>query len=113
MYLMYKHKINSMGNERLPKISLNSSQNQLCLKPCWCKDTIAWLNHWGIDENEILQNINNFKKIITSKFKEKFSCEENLAVNRKLRYYKDVINPNLEDHKYLSIVKKQKKIISL
>ena len=30
-YLMYKHKINNMGNERLPKIALNSSQNQLRL----------------------------------------------------------------------------------
>ena len=61
-----------MGNEKLPNISLNSSQNQLRLKQCWCKDTIAWLNHWGIDENDILQNIDNVKIIITSKFKEKF-----------------------------------------
>ena len=61
-----------MGNERLPKIALKSSQNQLCLKWSWCKDTIAWLNHWGIDENDILQNINNVKNITTSKFKEKF-----------------------------------------
>ena len=51
------------------------------------------------------------KKIITSKFKEKFWCEENLAVKRKLRYYKDVINPNLEYKKYLSVVtSSQKKI---
>ena len=84
-YLMYKHKINNMGNKRLPKIALNSSQNQLHLKWCWCKDTMAWLNHWGINENEILQNIDNVKNIITSKFKEKFWCEKNLAVKRKLR----------------------------
>ena len=70
-YLMYMHKINSMGNERLPKIALNSSQNQLHLKQCWCKDTMAWLKHWGIGENDILQNIDNVKNIITSKFKEK------------------------------------------
>ena len=89
-----------MGNERLPKISLNSSQNQLCLNRCWCKDTRAWLNHWGINEDDILQNIDDVKNIITSKFKEKFWCEENLAVKRKLRYYKEVINPNLEDQKY-------------
>ena len=56
-YMMYKHKINNMGNKRLPKIALNSSQNQLHLKRRWCKDTMAWLNHWGIDENNILQNI--------------------------------------------------------
>ena len=46
---------------------------------------MAWLNHWDINENEILQNINNFKIIITSTFKEKFWCEKNLTVNRKLR----------------------------
>ena len=98
---MYKQKINNMGNERLPKIYLNSSQNQLHLKRCWCKDTMAWLNHWGINENEILQNIDNVLNIITSKFKEKLWCEENLAVKRKLRYHKEIINPNFEDHKYL------------
>ena len=70
-YLMYKHKINNMGNERIPKSDLNSSQNQISLKRCWCKDTMAWFNHWGIHENVILQNIDNVKNIITSKFKEK------------------------------------------
>ena len=44
-YLMYKHKINNMGNERLPKIALNLSQNQLRLKRCWCEYTMAWLKH--------------------------------------------------------------------
>ena len=34
-YLIYKHKINNMGNDILPKIALNSSQNQLRLKRCW------------------------------------------------------------------------------
>ena len=63
-YLMYKHKIDNMENERLPKISLNLSQNQLCLMQSWCKDTIAWLNHWGIDENDTLQNIDNVKNIL-------------------------------------------------
>ena len=69
-YLMDTHKINNIRNERLPKIALNSSENQLCLKPCWCKDTMAWLNHKGINENAILHNIDNVKNIITSKFKE-------------------------------------------
>ena len=59
-YRMYKHKINNMGNKRLPKIALNSNQNQLCLKQCWCKDTISWLNYWGITENDILQNIQKY-----------------------------------------------------
>ena len=98
-----------MGNERLPKIVLNSSQNQLRLKKCWCKDTMAWLNNWGIDENDILQNIDYVKNIITSNFKEKFWCEENLGVKRKLRYYKEVFNPNLEYHKYLLVVTSSQK----
>ena len=63
-YVMYKHKINNKGNERLPKIALKSSQNQLRLKWYWCKDTMDWLNHWGIDENNILQNIDNVKNIL-------------------------------------------------
>ena len=57
---------------------------------------MAWLNHWGIDENDILQNIDNVKNIIASKFKEKFRSKENLAVKRKLRYNNEVINPNLK-----------------
>ena len=56
-------------------------------------------------------NIANVKNIITSKFKEKLWSQEDLAVKRKLRYYKEVINPNLEDQKYLSvIIISQKKI---
>ena len=81
-YPMCKDKINNMGNGRLSKIGLNSSQNQLHLKQCWCKDTMAWLNNWGIDENDILQNIDNVKNIINSRFKQKFWCEVNLAVKR-------------------------------
>ena len=65
---------------------------------------MTWLNHWGIDENDILHSIDNVKNIINSKFKEKLWYEENLAVKRKLRYYKEVINPKLEDQKYLSVV---------
>ena len=102
-----------MENEGLPKIALNSSQNQLRLMRCWCKDTMAWLNHLGIDENDILQKIDNVKTIITSKFKEKFWCEENLAVKRKLRYYREVINPNLEHEKYLSVVTSSRKKINI
>ena len=74
---------------------------------------MAWLNHWGINEKDILQNIDNVKSIITSKFKEKLWCEENLAVKRKLRYYKEAINPNLEDWKYLSVVTSSRKKINI
>ena len=65
------------------------------------------------DENGILQNIDNVKNIITSKFKEKMWCEENLAAKRKLRYYKEVINPNFEDQKYLSVVTSSQKKINI
>ena len=52
-------------------------------------------------KNVTLQNINNLKNTITSKFKEKMRDKKYLEVKRKLRYYKEVINPNLEDGKYL------------
>ena len=53
--LLYKHKINNMGDHRLPKLALNSIQNHLRLKQGWYKDTRAWLNYWEIDENVALQ----------------------------------------------------------
>ena len=43
--LLYKHQINNMGDHILPKIYLNSIQNQLRLKRGWYKDTRAWLNN--------------------------------------------------------------------
>ena len=57
---------------------------------------MPWLTDWGIDENDISQNIDNAKSIITSKFKDKLWREEKLAVKRKLRYYNEVINHNLK-----------------
>ena len=92
-----------MRDHRLPKLALNSSQNHLRLKRGWYKDTKAWLNLWEIDENDALQNINNIKNIVSSMFKEKMWCEKDLEAKRKLRYYKEVINPTLEDQKYLSV----------
>ena len=59
--LLYKHKLNSIGDHRLPKLALNSSQNHLRLKRGWYKDTKVWLNHWDIDENVALHNINNIR----------------------------------------------------
>ena len=53
------------------------------------------------------------KNVITSMFKEKLYCEENLAVKRKLRYYKEVINPNLEDQKYILVVTSSWKKINI
>ena len=42
-------------------------------------------------------------------FKEKMWCENDLEAKRKLRYYKEVINPTLEDQKYLSVLTSSKK----
>jgi hypothetical protein len=39
-------------------------------------------------------------------------CDKELEGKRKLRYYKDVINPNLEDQNYLSVLPSVKKKIS-
>ena len=74
---------------------------------------MAWLNHWGIDENDTLQDIDNVKNIITSKFNEKLWCEKSVEIKRKLRYYKEVIYPNLEDRKYLSVLISSKKKIKI
>jgi hypothetical protein len=68
---MYKNKINNMEDKRLPKIASSSNQNRLQLKQGWHKDAKSWLNHWGIKEDVTLQNNNNIKNTITSKFKEK------------------------------------------
>jgi predicted glutamine amidotransferase len=40
-------------------------------------------------------------------------CDKELEEKRKLRYYKDVINPNLEDQNYLSILLSVNKKISI
>ena len=81
--MLYKYKINNMGDHTLPKLSLNSIQNHLRLKRGWYKDTRAWLNHWEIYETVALQNINNIKNIITW-------CEKYLEAKRKLGYYKEI-----------------------
>ena len=39
--------------------------------------------------------------------------EKNLEGKRKLRYYKEVTNPNLEDQKYLSVLTISKNNISI
>jgi hypothetical protein len=96
-YLMYKNKMNNLEDNKLPKVSSKSSQNHMWLKCGQLKDAKSWLNHWGIKEEATLQNNDNIKNIITSKFKEKLWCNKELEDRRHLRYYKEVINPNLED----------------
>ena len=65
-----------MGNERLNNIALDSFQNELHLKRCWCKDTMAWLNHWGINENDILHNIDNVKILLLLSLKINFGVRK-------------------------------------
>jgi hypothetical protein len=56
-----------------------------------------------------LKNNDNIKNIITSKFKEKLWCRKMLEGKIKLRYYKEVISPILEDQKYLFVLTSVKK----
>jgi hypothetical protein len=72
-----------------------------------------WLNHWGIQEESIMWNIDNITNIITHKFKENMWCDKELMDKRKLRYYKEVVNLNLEDQKYLSVLRSSKKKINI
>jgi hypothetical protein len=57
-------------------------------------------------------NTDNIKIIITSKFK-KYMCDKELVDKRKLRYHKEVVNPNLEDQNHLSVLKSAKKKINI
>jgi hypothetical protein len=55
----------------------------------------------GIMEETIFYNKYTIKKNLKSKFKEKMWCDKELEEKLKLRYYKYVIKPNLEDQNYL------------
>jgi hypothetical protein len=63
-------------------------------------------------EDTILQNKDTIKKTYKSKF-EKMWCDKELEGKIKLRYYKDVINSNLEDQNYLFVFPSVKKKISI
>jgi hypothetical protein len=101
---MCKNKINNMEDKRLSKIDPNSNQNHLWLKQGWHKDAKSWLNNWGIKEDVTL---------ITSKFKENLWCNREIEDKRKLRYYKEVINPYLENQKYLFVLITERKKTTL
>jgi len=64
-------------------------------------------------EETILQNKDTIKKKFKSKFKEKMWCYKELEEKRKLRYYKYVINHNLEDQNYLFVLTSVMKKISI
>ena len=112
-YLMYKKKLENMEPKRLPKISLNFSQNRhLHLKPEWHKDAQSWLNHWGVEELS-MGSKDNIKNTITSNFKDKLWEDQELEGKRKLRYYKEVINPTLDNQTYLSVLSNNKKKMNI
>ena len=69
-----------MEDQRIPKFAFNSSQGHLRLKKVWYKDNMVWLNHWGIDKNTTLQNINNLKSTVTSHFKTRVLDEKDLEI---------------------------------
>ena len=50
----------------------------------------------------------NMKNTITSKFKHNMWEDQELEGKRKLRYYKEVINPTLDNHNYLSVLSRNK-----
>jgi hypothetical protein len=65
------------------------------------------------NKDTILHNKNTIEKNLKSKFKKKMLCDKELEEKIKLRYYKDVINPNLEDQNYLSFLPSVNKKISI
>ena len=83
---MYKNNLNNVGDQGLPKIVLNYSQNHLLVKRGWLKDVTTWLKYSRIEESITVQNINNIKNSITFMW-----CKEDFEVKRKLGYYKEII----------------------
>jgi len=60
-----------------------------------------------------LQRKDSIKDIITSKFKDNLWDNKELKGKRKLRYYKEVINPTLDNLNYLSILTNTKKKVNI
>ena len=112
-YLMNKHKTNNMKDKRIPKIVSNSSQSNLQCKRDWHKYGNSWLNNWIVEKEVTLQNMDTIKSTIALKFKEKLWCDKELEDKRKLRYYKEVINHDLEDPQYLFVILSVKKKINI
>ncbi len=113
-YMMYNKKLHNMESKRLPKIASNFSQNpHLCLKRGWHMDAQSWLNLWGIEKEIIMGRKDNMKDTITSSFKHKMWDAMELESKRKLRYYKEVINPTLDNHNYLSMLTSTKKKMNI
>jgi len=83
---------------------LQIPDNDLQLERGWHKEVNSWLNHWTIKQEATLHNIDTIKITISYKFKGKLWCNEEIENKRKVIYYKEIINPNLEYQKYLSSI---------
>jgi hypothetical protein len=66
-----------------------------------------------IKDEFILYNTNDIKNIIKAKFKEFLWWNKELEDNIKLRYKKEVVNPNREDQKYLYVLTSLRKRIDI
>jgi hypothetical protein len=113
---MYKNKINNMDDTKLLIIVSDSSQTHQWLKRGKHNDVKYWLNHWGIKEEVVLKNTDDIKNMVKAKFKENLWCNKELEDKRKSRYYKEVVNHNLEDQKYLyvlTIIRKRINIVKI
>ena len=103
-----------MESKSFPKIASKFSQNpQIRLKLWQYKDAQSWLNHWGIKKEISMGSKDSVKEIITSKFKDKLWEDKELEGKRKLRYYKEVINPTLDNQKYLFVLTNTKKKMNI
>ena len=60
-----------------------------------------------------MENKNNIKNTITFKFKDKLWDDKELEGKMKLRYYKEVINPTLDNQNYLSMLTSTKKKMNI
>ena len=52
-YLMYKNKINNMGDKRLPKIVSYFGKKHMQLKQGWHKYATSWINHRDSRKNSL------------------------------------------------------------
>ena len=103
-----------MESKRLPKIASKFSKNpHLHLKHSWHKDAQSWLNHWGIKEKISMGSKDSVKDTIESKFKDKLWEDKELEGKRKLRYYKEVINPTRDNQNYLFVLSRNKNKMSI
>ena len=59
------------------------------------------------------RRIYSLEYILEVKFKENLWCDKELEDKRKLRYYKEVVNPNLEYQKYIFVLTSVKKRINI